>query len=151
MTRVWVVFALLFAVGTAEAQPSAAESEIQSLLDRMTAAWNRGDAAGLASLVRKDITFTILDGSVFEGRDVFERKNRGVLEGAFKGSTQVLKTRRVTFVRPDVALVDIDASLSAGAASRPVHSSLLLVLERERKDWKIAGFHNTLQRSLSPD
>jgi uncharacterized protein (TIGR02246 family) len=150
MTRVFIAFALLLALGTAEAQPSTAESEIQSFLAEMTAAWNRGDAAGIASLAHHDITFTILDGSVFKGRDLFESKHRGVLTGAFKGSTQMFATRRVTFVRPDVALVDIDASISRVAA-RPVHSSLLLVLEKEGREWKIAGLHNTLQRSLSPD
>jgi uncharacterized protein (TIGR02246 family) len=150
MTRVLIVFVLLFALGTADAQPSSAESEIQRFLAQMTAAWNRGDAAGIANLAHKDITFTILDGSVFKGRDVFESKHRGVLTGAFKGSTQVFTTRRVTFVRPDVALVDIDASISGGAA-RPVRSSLLLALEKEGQEWKIAGLHNTLQRSLSPD
>jgi uncharacterized protein (TIGR02246 family) len=150
VTRVFFAFALLFALGTAEAQPPSAESAIQALLDEMAAAWNRGDAAGIAHLVREDLTFTILDGSVFQGRDVFESKNRGVLAGAFKGSTQVLNTRRVTFVRPDVALVDIDSSLTRIGA-QPVHSSLLLVLAKEGRDWRIVGFHNTLQRSLSPD
>ncbi len=150
MKKIFLVFALCFVLGSTEAQTPSAEAAVQDLLDEMTAAWNRGDAAALASHVESDITFTILDGSVWEGRDVFEDKHRGIFAGAFKGTTMTFKARRVKLMRPDVALVDVDTALSRAAAP-PLRSSLLLVLQREGRDWMIAAFHNTAQRSPSAD
>ncbi len=148
--KIFTMFALCFVLGSTQAQVPTAEAAIQDLLDAMTTAWNRGDAAALASHVSNDITFTTLDGSVWEGGEVFEDKHRGIFAGAFKGTTMTFEARRVKLIRPDVALVDVDTSLSRAAAP-PSRSSLLLVLQKEGRDWIIAAFHNPAQRSLSAD
>lgn len=147
MIRAFAVVALCLALGLAQAKAPGTEAAIQGLLDEMAAAWNRGDAAALASHVQKDISFTVLDGSVFEGRDVFESKHRGLFAGAFKGTTMAFKARRVKLLHPDVAIVDVDTSLS-GAGREPLRTSLLLVLKKDSREWLIAAFHNTARRSL---
>lgn len=150
MIRAFVALALCLFLGSALAQPSNEEAAIQGLLDELSAAWNRGDAAGTVRHFQKDITFTMLDGSLFQGREEFERKLRGIFAGAFKGTTMVYKARRVKFLHPDVAIVDVETSLS-GRDQAPPHSSLMLVVQKEGRDWLVAGFHNTAQRSLSSE
>jgi uncharacterized protein (TIGR02246 family) len=149
MSKAFAVFALFFVVSSAGAQPPSSEAEIQAFLDEWTAAWNRADAAALASHVQKDITFTVLDGGLFEGRDVFESKHRGILTGAFKGTTLAFRARRVKLLRPDVAIVDVETSMN-GVDRAHLQTSLLLVLEKDGPEWLIAAFHNTAQRSLAP-
>jgi len=130
------------------------ETEIQQLMSELTDAWNRGDAAAYGARYLADATFTNVNGSFYAGRDEFDLRHQEILRGVFKGSTVAMAIRKLRFVRPDVAIVDVDVELS-GSRLRPqgvqvgpdgaLRSCLLMVLLKERGAWWIAAYHNVWQ------
>jgi uncharacterized protein (TIGR02246 family) len=138
--------------------PRAAETTdeiaIQELLSELTHAWNRGDAKAYGARYQANGTFTTVFGGFYVGREEFDRRHDEVLRGIFKGTTVTMEIRKLRFLRPDVATVDLDVGLY-GAAVRPpgvqvgpdgaLRASLLMVLTKERGRWEIAAYHNVWQ------
>ena len=127
------------------------EAAIRRLLDDLTDAWKRGDAQAFGARYRDDGTFTNVFGTLHVGQDEFIRRHADVFHGFLKGTTIALTIRTLRFVRPDVAVADIDVAYSGFQAMprgvRPahdglVHSSLLMVLLKEADGWWIASYHN---------
>jgi uncharacterized protein (TIGR02246 family) len=133
---------------------SADERDIRILIDELTGAWKRGDAKAYGARVMPEATFTNVNGEFYVGREAFDRRHAEVFRGVFRGTTLALAINRLRFVRPDVAIADIDAEVS-GAQLRPpgvavgsdgtLRSRLLMVLTKERGAWWIAAYHNVWQ------
>ena len=131
--------------------PSTDEAEIQELLVDLTDAWNRGDADAFGAHYRSDGTFTNVNGGVYVGRDEFNLRHEEVFRGVFKGTTLALAVRKLRFLRPDVAVVDIDVGVF-GCHARPpgvqvgsdgaLRTCLLMVLTKDAGKWWIAAYHN---------
>src|SRR4051794_17849172 len=91
---------------TPDSTPDAAQ--IRALVAAQAAAWDAGDAAGYAKDVAPDVSFTNLFGMVMYGAPAFLDRHRQILTTFYKGTTKHHEIRRIRFVTPDVALVDID-------------------------------------------
>jgi uncharacterized protein (TIGR02246 family) len=131
--------------------PSAAENEIRELLAELIDAWRRGDAAAYGARFQAGGTFTNVFGAFHVGREEFDRRHEEVFRGIFRGSTVTMDIRKLRFLRPDVAVLDLDTGLF-GAKLRPpgveagadgeLRASLLMVLTKEGGRWEIAAYHN---------
>lgn len=117
-------------------------------------AWNRGDAAGYASLFTEDADFVAWNGTYGRGRQAIEDGHRRLFGGALAGSRMVLVAtgeeaappESLRFVRPDVAIMVIPGvvTLAEQSATGPDHESLqTFLLVKESGDWRVAAFHNT--------
>jgi uncharacterized protein (TIGR02246 family) len=124
---------------------------IERLLASLDEAWARGDADAFASHFAADGTFTNILGTFFSGHQAFRDRHEAIFRTVFKGSTQALKLEKLRFIRSDVAIADIDATvrgyaaLPAGVSATPdgtLRTKLLLVLIKERGEWWITAFHN---------
>jgi uncharacterized protein (TIGR02246 family) len=124
---------------------------IERLITSLEDAWARGDAAAFASRFANDGTFTNILGMFFHGRDAFRERHDDVFRTVFKGSTLALQVAALRFIRPDVAIADLDADLRGYTALPPglrampdgaVRTRLLMVLVREHGDWWISTYHN---------
>ena len=134
--------------------PTAGESEIQKLIDELTDAWKRGDAKAYGARVMPEVTFTNVNGEFYVGREEFDRRHAAVFGSVFRGTALAMTINKLRFVRPDVAIADIDTELS-GARLRPqggavgpdgvLRSRLLMVLVKEQGAWWIAAYHNVWQ------
>ncbi len=130
---------------------SADDTEIQHLLGELTAAWNRGDANAFGARYQADGTFTNVNGGFYVGRDEFDLRHEEVFRGVFKGTTLSMTIRKLRFLRPDVAIVDIDVGVF-GCQARPpgilagpdgaLRTCLLMVLVKDHGQWWIAAYHN---------
>lgn len=69
----------------------------------------------------------------------------------YKGSHSSFVVTKVTFLRPDVAIVDIDGTLTGAVRLPPglkagddgaIHVKLQEVMTKEKGSWWIASFHN---------
>jgi len=130
------------------------EAEIRVLLNELTGAWRRGDAKAYGARYQADATFTNVFGDFYAGREAFDRRHDDVFRGIFKGTELALEIRKLRFIRPDVAVVDVVTTV-AGAQIRPpgvdvgadgtLRSSLLILLAKERGRWEIAAYHNVWQ------
>lgn len=131
--------------------PSADEAEIQELLGELIDAWNRGDADAFGARYRSDATFTNVNGNFCIGRDEFNFRHEEIFRGVLSGTTLALTAKKLRFVRPDVAIVDVDVSIF-GCAARPpgihvgsdgaLRTCLLMVLTKDAGRWWIAAYHN---------
>src|SRR5690349_187366 len=83
---------------------TADETAIRNLQEKMWAAWNRRDAAGMAVLCVSDASLVGFDGSVVNGRADIE-KSMGAIFKDHTPATSVGIVREVRMLGADAALV----------------------------------------------
>ncbi len=134
-------------------------SAIEALVARLTDAWNRGDARAFSARFAADGSFTNVLGVVAYGREIFELRHAEIFRTIYKGSVLQQSIGRVRFIRPDVAVVDVDAAVTGylrlppgvqAASDGALRAKLQLVVTREDGEWWIAAFHNVDVKPLPP-
>ena len=130
--------------------PSGDEKAIQQLFSELMDAWNRGDASAFGARFQADGTFTNVNGGFYIGGDDFNLRHDEIFRGVFKGTTLSMTTRKLRFLRPDIAVVDMDLGVF-GCHARPpgvqvrdgaLRTCLLMVLTKDHGKWWIAAYHN---------
>ena len=133
------------------------EAMIHQLINELVQAWNRGDAEPYGARYLDDATFTNVNGMFHVSREEFDQRHDEIFRGALKGSAIALTPRKIRFVRPDVAIVDLDCAVLGSKVQPPgaqpgadgsLHTSLLLVLIKESRSWWIAAYHNVWQATV---
>jgi uncharacterized protein (TIGR02246 family) len=125
-----------------------AEADVRAVLDRLTRAWNDGDAAAYGRLFTEDADYVTFFGLNMPGRAQIESGHRALFEGPLKGSklTGLGAPAKVRFVRPDVAVVVVGGGSSVAGADitdEGRESTVSFVLVREDGEWLITAFQNT--------
>jgi uncharacterized protein (TIGR02246 family) len=124
---------------------------IAQLVGRQRDAWNVGDAKSFSDAFLPDGCFVNVLGALTYGREPFEAQHAKIFSTIYKGSHIELPIRRIHFLRPDVAIVDLDAELSGCKHLPPglrteadgiVRTRLQEVLSKESDKWMVASFHN---------
>lgn len=127
------------------------ESRIRQILIEEESAWNRGNAKDYAAHFEENGGFTNVAGTVIFGRQGFEARHGQLFATAFKDTHISFTVRNIRFVRPDVAIVDVDTAMTGYKALPPgvraapdgtVQTRLQQVMVKERGDWWIASYHN---------
>jgi uncharacterized protein (TIGR02246 family) len=123
-------------------------SSVTETLDRLSAAWNAGDAAAYAAEFTEDATYVIWNGTVLHGRTAVEDTHRWLFAGPLKGSrfAEQPEAPVVRFVRPDVAHVIASGGIRPdGQDELPDDraSTVSFLLEETAEGWKVAAFQNT--------
>ena len=146
--------AILWAVSqspAAPAQDASAEAAIRAIVAEQAAAWNAGDGEAYARDLAPDASFTNLFGMVMYGKPAFTKRHREILATFYKGTTKHHTIRRIRFIAPDVAIVDIDnevrgvKSMPGGIAVPPdgvIKTQLMEVFVRRDQRWWIEAYHN---------
>ena len=136
---------------TAHAQAAPDKAAIQAIVQDEQDAWNRGDAKAFAAHFAPDGSFTNVVGMQAYGIAPFIKQHERIFSTIYKGSHNAMTLGNLRFVRPDVAVADIDSvvtnavSVPPGTEREPdgsLHSKLQLVLSRENGTWGIVAFHN---------
>ncbi|MGC2331921.1 MAG: SgcJ/EcaC family oxidoreductase [Candidatus Acidiferrales bacterium] len=140
--------------------PNIDESMIHQLINELVVAWNRGDTKAYGARFLDDATFTNVNGMFHDSREEFDQRHDEIFRGPMKGTTLTLTPRKVRFIRPDVAIVDIDCGVF-GSTLRPpgvqagadgaLHTCLMLVLAKEGGTWWIAAYHNVWRATMRYD
>ena len=139
--------------------PSEDEAQIRAVVQSEADAWNRGDAEAFGAHYAEDGSFTNVIGQHLEGRKAFIAQHAMIFRTIYKGSHNSFSISRITFLRPDVALVEIDGALSGANRLPPglkagddgvLRVKLLEVMTREKGSWSIAAFHNVAIYPLPP-
>jgi len=117
------------------------------ITDRFLAGWNTHDAQLFASAFAADADFTNVRGVGAAGRENIEQFHAQAFQKMFMQSHQTAEVKRIRFLKPDVAVVDVrwemTGALSADGASIPVRTGLLdLVFTSSRGVWLITVMHN---------
>lgn len=144
-----VIFVSFSSIAAAQGGP--AEAQIRATVMAQAAAWTAGDADGYARHFAQDVSFTNLFGMVMYGAPAFVERHRQILSTFYKGTTKHHVIRRIRFVTPDVAIVDIDnevrgvKSMPAGISVPPngiVKTQLMEIFVRRGDTWWIEAYHN---------
>jgi uncharacterized protein (TIGR02246 family) len=131
-----------------------ANEAVDQLLGELAGAWNAGDARAWAARYSPDGTFTNTNGTLDLGRDDVARTAEEAFQGVLAGTKLSLAVRKLRLIRPDVAVVDLDARVSGMPVPPPDHSnapggevriSQMLVLVQEDDRWWITAQHNAMQ------
>ena len=88
------------------------EKAISAIIDEFVATWNRRDAAAWAAQFAMDSDHINVVGMLFEGQDENRRRHAEIFAGMFKDSTLQHHIRRLRFLSPEIALVDLDSEMS---------------------------------------
>jgi uncharacterized protein (TIGR02246 family) len=124
---------------------------IEALVQSEAEAWNRGDAEAFAAHFAEDGSFTNVIGRQLYGREAFIEQHKRIFSTIYKGSHNAFSIGKIKFLRPDVAVVDIDGILSGASQLPPglkpledgaMHVKLQEVMTKESGAWMIAAFHN---------
>jgi uncharacterized protein (TIGR02246 family) len=130
---------------------AAEEALIRKVIDAEEDAWNRGDAKAFAARFQEEGSFTDVFGTVSRGRVQLESRQSELFTAHFKGSLLALKVRKIRFLRPDVAIVDIDTEVTGSHklppaihvdADKVLRTRLQQVMAKTGTDWMVAAFHN---------
>ena len=131
---------------------------IRGIVAEQATAWNVGDGARYSSRVAPDVSFTNLFGMVMYGAPAFEARHREILATFYKGTTKRHLVRRIRFVTPDVAIVDIDnevrgvKTLPAGIpvpTDGVLKTQLMEVFARRNGAWWVEAYHNVDLKSAA--
>jgi len=129
---------------------------VQSVLDRLAAAWSSADATAYAALFTDDATYVVFDGTLLNGRTAIEESHRWLFDGPLRG-TRLSRSDddgaeiTIRFPRPGVAyVINASAGLRADGDSavppgRGSTVSFLLIRDDRTSDWRITAFQNTRQ------
>ena len=127
------------------------EAQIRAIVQSEGDAWNRGDAEAFAAHYSETGSFTNVIGQQLYGRAGFVAQHAKIFSTIYQGSHNTLIVTKIAFLRPDVAVVDIDGALFGAKSTPPglktfpdgaLHVKLQEVMTREKNGWIIAAFHN---------
>ena len=136
---------------SALAQDEAAEAAIRSIIADQVVAWDAGDGTRYANHLAPEVSFTNLFGMVMYGAPAFVSRHNEILSTFYKGTKKKHVIRRIRFVTPDVAIVDIDnevhgvKAMPGGIMVPPdgvVKTQLMEVFVRREGQWWIEAYHN---------
>lgn len=120
------------------------EHDLRALVATYMAAWNRGDGAGYASAFAEDADFTSVRLDRPHSRAEIAAGHEAIFATVYKGTRLRAEVDRIRFVRPDVAVLDVEHHLTdaAGATFPPGHSHAIAVAERTTSGWQFVAFQN---------
>jgi len=125
--------------------------KLTEMFSAMQKAWNAGDAAAYVAAMTDDAEFITPLGTVLSGKEAVRKHHRELFRTSFKGSHQEFRVRNVRFVRPRVAICDLEVtvtrfqSLPPGLTAKkgePLRLRTMYVLTRDA-GWVIAGGQST--------
>ena len=146
-----VTMLALAAAPGASTQDQPAEAPIRAIIEAQATAWNAGDGTAYAKDLATDASFTNVFGMVMYGAPAFAERHRQILATFYQGTTKHHAIRRIRFVTPEVAIVDIDnevrgvKAMPAGIPVPPdgiLKTQLMEVLVRRGERWWVEAYHN---------
>jgi len=151
--------AWLFSANTLAAQDATAEAAIRAIVAAQAAAWDAGDGQRYAERLAPEAAFTNLFGMVMYGKPAFVKRHSEILSTFYKGTTKHHAIRRLRFITPDVAIVDIDNEVRGVTAMPPgivvpkdgiIRTQLMEVFVRRDGGWWIEAYHNVDLKPAQP-
>ena len=152
--------AMSLAASGAFAQEAVSEAAIRAIIAEQVVAWDSGDGTRYAKHLAPEVSFTNIFGMVMYGAPAFATRHTQILSTFYKGTTKKHLVRRIRFLTPDIAIVDIDNEVHGVKTMPPgivvpvdgvVKTQLMEVFARRDGKWWIEAYHNVdLKPSSKP-
>ena len=133
------------------AQVTTDEAAIRAIVAEQVVAWNAGDGTRYARHLAPEASLTNLFGMVMYGAAAFRDRHNEILSTFYKGTSKKHVVRRIRFLTPEDAVVDIDnevrgvKAMPGGIVVPPdgvVKTQLMEVFVRRNGEWWIEAYHN---------
>lgn len=123
---------------------------IRALVAHYAAAWNRGDGTDYGSVFADDADFTSIRLDRAHGRAAIAAGHQAIFDTIYRGTRLEAEVAKLRFLRPDIAVVEIDQRLFLpdGSAARGLGGNagntthILGVAERRPEGWRFVAFQN---------
>ncbi len=129
-----------------------ASEAITGLVADQQAAWNVGDAKAFSASFAKDGSFTNVRGQLMYGHTAFENRHREIFSTFFKDSSIQMTVTKLSFIRSDVAIVDVYTVIDKLLGRAPpgltlssdgtLKTRLQEVFVRNHGTWQVTSYHN---------
>lgn len=121
------------------------EKAIRAIIAGLADAWTVGDAQAWAGAFTEDADFTVWNGMYSKGREAIEQGHGQIFSTFFKDTKLRYIVRSIRFLRDDVAIVHVDASMVKKSEDYPASPQAVpvLVMVKDKGRWRVAVFHNT--------
>jgi uncharacterized protein (TIGR02246 family) len=137
--------ALLAAVIAAGAQGSAEdEKAVREVIADFSRTLNQYDFKAWSRLFADDADFVVITGKYLKGRNEIEKYHTAIWAGVYKDSHQAFTSVAIRFIRPEVAVVHLDAEITYNSAKDKRTGLVTFVLTKQANRWLIAVAQNTL-------
>lgn len=144
-----LVFLTLFMLAQS-AQPlhtqsshGADEAAIRENVKQMETGWNTKSGARFAKPFAEDADYVVINGMYIKGRSVIETAHQQIFDTIYKDTTITLAVKQIRFLRPDVAVVHVNARRNGPTKELTTEAMLTLFMTKEKNGWTIAAFQNT--------
>jgi uncharacterized protein (TIGR02246 family) len=143
---VFLLFFYVVANGQTAQMVRDAES-MQTLLDDLSAAWNKHDAKAFSMLFSEDADFTNVRGMSAHGRTDIERFHEQPFLTWFKNSNLKITSKKIRFITADITSVDawweMTGAQTQDGKDIPLRKGLLnFIMTRGDNKWLITVMHN---------
>jgi uncharacterized protein (TIGR02246 family) len=123
---------------------ASADTGIRARVREYTAAYNRGDAAGVAGIYAEDGTHTYALGFTHRGRAEIEAGLRGMFAGPFKGTLMQITPECIRAISDGVAIEEASFILTGlrtpdGVEMGPLRGLCLGVYQKQGDQWFAAA------------
>ena len=140
--RIALATALTVIAAVAHTQGQAKpDADFTKVADDFSAAWNKGDAAAIATLHTEDALRLNGDGTVANGRAAIQQGMTEALGGMWKGTSLTITAGQSKRVTDDVYVAEGKYQISGGTppAGVPTSGSYMNTLIRRGGRWMLAG------------
>ncbi len=136
-----------------QADRTADREQVEAMLARWEAAWNRHDMAAFAAMFHDDGVGVLWTGAVWRGRRSIEEGHAEAHRTVFRNSVQRERLEELTFVGPDAAVVRFCSTLIGDERTpdKLVRSNKFLVVSKRNGAWGIGWGQNTRLADSVPD
>jgi len=115
---------------------------IYELVKHLETAWNNSDSRRYAEVFLEDADFITLFGTHYNGRDQVDANHRRIFDTVYKDSRNHFAIESVRFVRPDVVMAFVLATMEL-KEGKTLTARPSLLLTKEGGKWRIAVLQNT--------
>jgi uncharacterized protein (TIGR02246 family) len=144
-----LIFVLAIAGVKVQAQKADAktadEKAIRANVEQMASGWNAGSGAEFAKPFAENSDYVVVNGMHIKGRAANAAGHQRIFDTIYKNSNLTLDVERIRFLRADVAVVHVLATLkfTANETARTTNGKITMVMTKNNGKWEIEAFQNT--------
>ena len=122
---------------------AADEAAMRESVKQMETGWNTKSGALFAKPFAEDADYVIINGMYIKGREAIQMGHQRIFDTVYKDTSLSLTVKQIRFLRPDVAVVHVNARREGPTKELASDAILTLVMTKEQHGWSIAAFQNT--------
>lgn len=137
---------LFFSAAACYAQKAGGQDEaaIRANVEQLVTGWNAKSGAEFAKPFAEDSDYVVVNGMHLKGRAANAEGHQRIFDTIYKDVDIAATVEQIRFLRPDVALIHVQAERFPKNDRKLVtRGRLTMVMVKEKGRWEIAAFQNT--------